>query len=91
MRVLQKRMMREYRRIADKFGVTQEQVQEIEAFQWKFVRDNIAKGKDDVDTFENIYLRFLGTFHVSRPILEHIKRSKERSKKKKDAKNTRDI
>lgn len=91
MRVLQKRLLREYQKIADKLGVTAELVQEVEAFQWKFVRDNIAKGKGDVDTFENIYLRYFGTFHVSGPILEHIKRSNERAKKKKDAKDTGDI
>ncbi len=78
MRLIQKRLLPEYRRIAKQFGITPELVGEIEAFQWKFVKDNISKGRDDVDTFENIYLRYLGTFHVSEAVLNHIKRAKEK-------------
>ena len=91
MRILQNRLIKEYHRIAREYGVTPELVQELEVFQWKFVKDQMAKGHDKADTFENIYLRYLGTFHISEPILEHIKRSKERLKKKKDDKDTRDI
>jgi hypothetical protein len=77
-------MLSEYRRIADKLGVTPELVQELEAFQWRFVRDNLTKGRDNYETFENIYLRYLGTFHASKDMLEYI----ERNKDKRNAKDT---
>jgi hypothetical protein len=86
MRKLQNRLLREYSTIAKKHGVTPELVQEIESFQWKFVRDNMAKGRDNVESFENIYLRFLGTFHVSESVLNYINRSKERRDGNKDNK-----
>ena len=87
MRVIQKRLTQEYKRIAKQYGITPEQVEEIEAFQWKFVRDNMMKGRDSLDTFENIYLRFLGTFHVEEGVFRHIMRNKE----KKNAESTGDI
>ena len=87
MKILQERLIREYKKIAETNNVTPELVQELEALQWKFVRDNIAKGHDDYETFENIYLRFLGTFYASEDMLKYI----IRAKKRRDAKNTRSI
>jgi len=77
MRITQKRLVKEYKRIAEKYGIPEELVKDIEAFQWRFVRDNIAKGIDTIESFENIYLRYFGTFYASKNILKHIKKNKE--------------
>jgi hypothetical protein len=48
--------------IAKKHGVDIEKVEEIEQIVWKFVRDQISKGKRG--EYENILLKYLGTFHL---------------------------
>jgi hypothetical protein len=84
MRDCPKILEEQYLLIAEKYGITLKDVFEIESAIWRFVRDSMTVGGDSIESFENIYLRNLGTFHISSGVYKHIN-------KHKDVENTGDI
>lgn len=74
MRPIQLPLMERMMNISKKYNIPVEKIIEIESTMWDFVRTEISRGEhNEVDTFENIYLRYLGTFHVRRGMVEHMK------------------
>ena len=69
----QKPLKEEMIKLAEKHDIPVEKIEEIERAMWDFVRTEIARGsKDNTDSFENIYLRYLGTFHTKKSIINHV-------------------
>jgi len=76
--MIQKPLKDRIKILAKKYNIEPSKIEEIEHIMWQFVRDNISKGeKDNVETFENIYLRYLGTFHVQRGMVINMKKRKD--------------
>lgn len=72
--------------IAKDFDITTEVAREIVYYQFKYVRQEIEKGsKGDFDSYNNILLRYLGTFHASKGKIEHIEKAKLKSKESDNA------
>ena len=72
--MIQKPLKKRIQKIAEEFDVDPKKIEEIEAIMWKWVKEEISKGrKNELDTFENIYLRFLGTFHVQGGKVKYLK------------------
>ena len=80
MRLIQKRVLKRFKEIAEKHNVEIEDIVSIESTIWKMVADKMSEGKyEDFDSFHNIYLAGLGTFHISKGKWKYtnIKRKKK--------------
>lgn len=78
MSVLQKPIKDEIRKIAEKYNIDPIKIEEIENAMWDFVRTEMSKGdRGDEGSFENIYLRYLGTFHARTKMIKHFKNDKQ--------------
>lgn len=72
--MIQKPLKERLKTIAEKYNLDPKKVEEIEPIIWKWVKHEMSKGiKNDEDSFENIYLRYLGTFHASKAMIKHMK------------------
>ena len=75
MSLIQKPLKEEIKRIAEKYNIDPLRIEEIENAMWDFVRTEMAKGeKNNEESFENIYLRYLGTFIARKGMIQHIKK-----------------
>ena len=74
MNPIQKPLKEEIKRLADKHGVDPIKIEEIENAMWDFVRTEMSRGEKNVEeSFENIYLRYLGTFHVRKGMIKYLR------------------
>ena len=77
MNTIQKPLRDEIRKLAEKHNIDPSKIEEIEKIMWDFVRHEMVKGEhDNIGTFENIYLRYLGTFFARKGMIEHMKKNK---------------
>ena len=76
--IIQKEIRNLIKELAELHGLSFEAAREAIYSQFKYTRGQIesaVKGEDD--TFKNIRLRFLGTFHVSKKKLEFFRKKYE--------------
>lgn len=67
--------------IAIKYNIHPDQIKEIESIIWEWVRYEMSKGeKNNIDSFESIYLRYLGTFHVKKGMVKYMKENDRKNK-----------
>lgn len=65
MNLLQKPLKERINQIALKHSVDPKKIHEIEIAMWEFVRKCISSGEgQDPSNYENILLKYLGTFHI---------------------------
>ena len=78
MRVIQKEVLKRWREIAEKHKLPLQTVKNVEASIWVMVKEEMTKGNiKDIDSYKNIFIRYLGTFHVSKGKYKHIKIRKD--------------
>lgn len=74
MNPIQKPLKEEIKRIATEYNIDPFKIEEIENAMWDFVRTEMSRGEKNVeDSFENIYLRYLGTFHVRKGMIKYLR------------------
>ena len=85
--ILQPRVRKIIREIAEETGLSFNQVRDIAlASQFKFVVENMAKGvKGEPDTFKNIILRFFGTFKSSPGKIIHSTKAAQRKREREES------
>lgn len=73
--IIQKEIRNLINELADKYNVTFEVAKEVIYSQFKFVRRELEKGdKNNHDNYRNVFLKYFGTFHVSKPKLEYFEK-----------------
>jgi hypothetical protein len=78
MRVIQKEILRKWKEIAEKHNVSLDVVKNVETTIWDFVKERMGRGeKGKIETFDNIYLRYLGTFYVHKGKFKYMKHDKD--------------
>lgn len=71
---MQKPLKERIDKLAEKYKVSPNKIVEIESTIWEFVREEMGKGDDYIeDTYENILLKYLGTFHFKPNMLRRLK------------------
>lgn len=74
MNKMQKPLQERVQKLAKKYGVKPERIEEIEQTVWEFVRKEMSKGSiEEPDTYQNILLKYLGTFHIMPRKLQFFK------------------
>lgn len=75
---IQKELLKKLKQIAQNHNLPEETIIEIYSSIWKCVRDKIESGnKDDLESFNNIYIRHLGTFYAHEGKFNGIQKRKK--------------
>jgi hypothetical protein len=78
---LQKPLRERVERLALKHRVSIQKVEEIELAMWDFVRTCISEGEGrDPEKYENILVKYLGTFHVLKRKMDFFDKNIENDK-----------
>lgn len=78
----------EYKRIADKYNLTEKQVKEIYESQFTFAREAFKIGiKNEPDSFKNLNFIKLGKLYAKKGIIEKYKKIAENKLKKEEEQN----
>lgn len=78
----------EYKRIADKYDLTEKQVKEIYESQFIFAREVFKLGiKNDPDSFKNLNFIKLGKLYAKKGIVEKYKKIAENKLKREENKD----
>jgi len=77
MRIIQKEVLRRWKKIAERNNVSLKTVRDIESSIFQMIKEEIGKGnREDIESFKNIYIKNLGTFYVSKVKWRNLNKKK---------------
>lgn len=78
--IIQKETRNLIKELASEFNLSFEESKDIVFSQFKYVREELAKGDKggDITTFKNIILKYLGTFYTKESRLKRIVEAKQK-------------
>ena len=82
--IIQKETRNLIKELAKKYNLTFEETREIVYSQFKYVREELAKGErgGEISTFKNIILKYLGTFYTKEDRLRRIQEAVNKKNEK---------